>query len=448
MIDTIILRIHDLIKYPATVNILNKGKSNASTQFFANKKTVEDMENKQLNSIFYHGSDHIDLVNHRNTMTIPSSHYELAYKIDFKADYIEFNFSIPKYKWGSNLFQFISYYIQDPRTDYKNLMNFIQSFKQRLMDNISDYDIEINRLDFCYNQFFVTKEELSRYMEIQEKAFEKKARSSGSFKKYGKETLMLVTDRYSFKTYHKGPEFRKNDYRKLSENNKKSLDLQKMVQIADRTLRYELTVRSSYMFYQWKQIYIEGKKRVKLKSVYTYLYRALRIHMKKNIPAKKFFVKSEYDNWKLFQNEYGKQWPVKFMNNHNVTFTYELFNALYKEFWKHVHSVQIKTSSINSVPIIKKRISQYNSQEAIKTMLGSRKAPIKNANRLLFYFDISQRTSLKRYMQRGMMSNRTYQRIMIVFKRLNLGDYNPAVNLATPSLGFQDYKYYFPNYVV
>ncbi len=65
--------------------------------------------------------------------------------------------------------------------------------------------------------------------------------------------IILKTTRFSFKVYDKGAEFRKNDYEKSAKNTFKSYDLQKMVDIADRTLRYECTFRSSYFFYQWMQ---------------------------------------------------------------------------------------------------------------------------------------------------------------------------------------------------
>ncbi len=447
MIDNIVLRIHNLKKYSSTVNILHRNKKTAATQIFTDTNMMNYLNEKPIHAVFYHNSDHLELVNHRNSITLPSSHYELAYVINFKADFIEFNFSIPKYRFGSNLFQFIDYFSQMAEKQFGILMNFIQRWKGNFIDDISDYDLEIVRVDFCYNQFFVSKHEALRYMELQEKAFEKKARGAGSFKKYGTETLMLVTDRYSFKVYYKGAEFRKNDYRKLAEKNYKSYDLKKMVEIADRTLRYECTFRSSYMFYQWKQIYVEGRKRVK-GSVYTYLYGALKIHNKKNIDAKKFFVKSRYDQWKQFQLKDGKNWPLNFIGDHQVTFTYDLFNKLYDEFWKHIRTVQIKTSGHNSHPAVKKMFQRVNREDATKVFFSNRKATAKNINKLMFYFDLSQKQSLKNYMKKGLMSERTYQRIMKVFNRVGLADYNPAVNLAKPELGYSDYKYYFGNFVV
>jgi len=284
-------------------------------------------------------------------------------------------------------------------------------------------------------------------MEIQEKAFEKKARSSGSFQKHGiNETLAIKTDRYYFKVYHKGAEFRKNDYKELSKKNRNSYDLKKMLQIADRTLRYEITYHSSYMFYQWKQLYVEGKKRIK--TVYTYLFRALKIHNKKIIPKTGFFIKSRFDNWKQYQKRDGVKWPQNFRGDKQVTFTFDLFNKLYDEFWNNIKSVQIKTSSNVSVPILKKRIDEYNAQENCKIALSTcRKPKFKNTGRLLFYFEISQRISLKIYMRKGMISQRQYERIIKVFKRLGLADYNPVVNLATPAVGYADYKYYFGHYV-
>jgi hypothetical protein len=455
MIDTIIMRLHGLDNYKATVNILNKRKTGASTQFYVDEATGKGIEYKSVHAVFYDGSNHIDLVNHRNSIKLPSSHYELAYKIDFKADFIEFNFSIPKYRWGTNLFQFIDYFSQSAEKQFNILMEFIRRWKANLLDTISDYDLEIVRLDFCYNQFFVSKEEALKYKNIQEKAFEKKARGAGSFQKYGDETLMLKTDRYSFKVYHKGPEFYKGDYKRLAKNNIKGYDLQKLLDISNRILRYECTFRSSYLFYAWQQLYVNSSRHVK-RNVYTYLFRTLRIQeaarsqkkISDNIVAKRFFVKSRFDNWSQYLSRDGIDAPKNFFNDHKVSFTFELFHVLFKEFWKHVNSVQIKTSSNVSVHLLRKRIDSYNREENTKIALSTCKQPkFKNVNHLLFYFEISQRTSLKSYMRKGMISARTYQRIIKVFKRLGLADYNPVVNLATPSLGYQDYKSYFQKYV-
>lgn len=58
-------------------------------------------------------------------------------------------------------------------------------------------------------------------------------------------------------------------------------------------------------FYQWTQIYVESKKRVKKPNVYTHLFRALGIHMKKTIRKKNFYIKSKFDHWQDYQKADG-----------------------------------------------------------------------------------------------------------------------------------------------
>ncbi len=125
MIDTIGLRIHNLDKYKATVNILHNSKDNACTEVYINEETAERIEHMNIHAYLFHNSNHLELVNHRSSITLPSSHYELSYMINWKADFIEFNFSVPKYCFGSNLFQYIDYYSQTAEKQFKILMDFI-----------------------------------------------------------------------------------------------------------------------------------------------------------------------------------------------------------------------------------------------------------------------------------------------------------------------------------
>ncbi|MFO7852067.1 MAG: hypothetical protein R6X28_06360 [Bacteroidales bacterium] len=93
MIDTIVLRIHNISQYPGIVDRLmdlNEGQksydiSNAhEKRRFVQLKQVEYGDTGKLFTFY------------RNKVLI-SSHYYLGYYVNLGKDYVEFNFSIPKY---------------------------------------------------------------------------------------------------------------------------------------------------------------------------------------------------------------------------------------------------------------------------------------------------------------------------------------------------------------
>lgn len=167
------------------ISLIQK-KPEASTRFFVDEKTAGSItEVPDVHAVLYHNSNLVDLVNYRAPITLPSSHYSIACHINYKADFIEFNFSIPKFRYGTNLFQFIDYFSQSAEKQFSILMDFLQRFKRNFIDQIRDYDLEIVRIDFCYNQFFLSREEALQYKSFQEKALRKKPGRPGALKNMG-----------------------------------------------------------------------------------------------------------------------------------------------------------------------------------------------------------------------------------------------------------------------
>ncbi|MBN8785456.1 MAG: hypothetical protein J0I84_00045, partial [Terrimonas sp.] len=216
MIDTIVLRIHNISKYKRLYDQFYRPtkEKNSITKAYIDEDSGEYMEMGYSAALVFHDNNRVLPLMHRSAVYVPSSHYSVSYVISTQKDFLEFNFSIPKYIWSTNVMQFINLFDNSETILFGELQKFITEFindnchERPLMD-----DIEINRIDFCYNQFFNSKDDALAYLAEQNKLLVKYARSSGNkFRSYDT-SIMYVTRRYSFKIYHKGTEFAKNDYK-------------------------------------------------------------------------------------------------------------------------------------------------------------------------------------------------------------------------------------------
>lgn len=219
-----------------------------------------------------------------NTLKIPSSSYELNYYYDPDKDFIHFEFSIPKFLYGHNVLQFVPH-VTDTEFGvtwckewqwqrehvWERLQRFIYSFwrKQFSCDVRDDHRIiwkldwrklEIRRIDLCWNEVFNTKEDALEKLNAQKKIKWKYARETSDYKSDWATTVFYRTKMYSAKIYHKGTEFYKNDSKELKKLNVKrkkngqpEFNIEEIQQLADRTLRYEMTFRNSYMSYLYQR---------------------------------------------------------------------------------------------------------------------------------------------------------------------------------------------------
>src|SRR6202008_68276 len=101
----------------------------------------------------HHDTNTILPLTKRSSIYIASSHYSVSYQYNLANDYIDFNLSVPKALYGTNIIQFVKYYSQDSDVIYKALLDFVKYFIDKyLIEPVSLLDIELTRLDFCYNQ--------------------------------------------------------------------------------------------------------------------------------------------------------------------------------------------------------------------------------------------------------------------------------------------------------
>ncbi len=378
MIDTVEFRVHDLKKHLRVVQWLDR-------QMTRTGKTISKVEDDEVwtveqkvnfrTLIKYHDTGNEHTVAHFNELR--SDHYSIAYKIDYIRDFVSFNVSVPKYIFGTNILlynrppQDKNYsYVHHSTIErnlheaYKRLFRFFNRFFTVQFGEIEiDWkDVEINRIDICYNQMFDSKESAFDYLNQLRKLKKKYARNSTNYSRDWKTSIVYKTERYSFKVYHKGTEFAKNDARKLREVNdagKGRFDVDYYQKFADRILRYELTFRNSQLSYLYMNhlfrpdcyIWKEGVKfwktaKAKKADKENYMaYRAgLETHEKHAIDyvnsminkVKKFYLEGNPKSERFdLETDEGKflAYPVKKERfNQAALFSPELFALLGKQF--------------------------------------------------------------------------------------------------------------------
>lgn len=280
MIDTIIMRLHNLRKYELLIRRLEV-KNNPGYSKETAKVDMEEVQN--LRGMGYKQPKQIlDIlkVNRTGEFIVKtqvakqmnaSNHYAFTYYIDWTKDYIEFNFSVPKYKYGSNVLMFVEHnmdrdfaYSLNSTMEYNIkrapniILSFIKNFwkNEFILEDIDFRDVEINRIDVCFNQVFSTKEEALRYLEYQKRLKKKYGQEEEGVLRQYATSFMYVTKRYSAKIYHKGAEYTANDLKEHLKINKAKgkeyFNTGEFQKFADRILRYELTIRNSYINYLYK----------------------------------------------------------------------------------------------------------------------------------------------------------------------------------------------------
>lgn len=449
MIDTIIIRINNLSQYPKIYDkYYNPDKDNFSfTKAFVDQETGEMSEEERgmkLNMI-YHDRDRFLPILHVNKLNLPSSHYTIAIKIDVNQDFLEFNFSIPKKIFGTNVMQFINYYEQDCDTQYYMLIKFLADFQSEyLPEKVLPFDFEINRIDLCYNQFFNSKNDALEYLDHQKKLLVKYARSSKNNYRSYDTSLMYITARYSFKIYHKGTEFKKNDLGKILKlENIEDMPLQRIIDESENILRYEMTFRKSMLNYLHEQYFEVSKKQAE--SNYQSDYPLSRMLGQMAIIYPKL-----YENYKgrskviALSSEIDHTTDFEILSkSRNIKFDLQFWKIIHEAFWKKVSDYQLNPQL--SIDEIKLRVDNWNNDIQLKNQFRRKKECGKDTSRLMILAILSQKldnfSELKNY-----ISESSFYRFKRELAKIGITTNDAKIDIPRPSLNYHDYKIIFKDY--
>lgn len=267
MVDSIIFKVYDLQLHKELVQFLYKpeARTGKELQHVELTETEQDLE---IHKRVWHGRQFRDFTSGKITRFnyrdfLKSSNYDISFAIG--SDFIEFNISVPKYLYGTNVFQFLPHRWDKNYTDFfatdKNLIRelvfkrFVRFmtyfFKKHLGGLVDQRLVEYMRIDLAFVKVFYDKETAISYLAQLKRIAQKHWRDDPSkVSSYGS-TIYYKTREYTFKIYHKGAEFKKNDGKEIKKLIKKNLvthdEIQEIQSVADRMVRYEMEFRNSYI---------------------------------------------------------------------------------------------------------------------------------------------------------------------------------------------------------
>jgi len=348
MVDTIIIRVHDLKKHKDLLHYVNLNfKGTSKNTVYIPKSEHENLsksplaDEKFIIDYFRNEKTGIHLVRYKSQERLNNSgHYYFHAFENRDRDFLEFNFSIPKYIFGTNILMHVEH-LENKNFQYSNgqsfdynikrsydlLISFINRFfKTEFIDCMVDYTcVEINRIDLCFNQVFDSKKQALEYLEYQKQIRRKNSRiDSNSFREY-ETSLMYVTKRHSLKVYHKGTEYLKHDKKEHNRiNNEKGREVFNIAGLqafADKILRYEVTFRDTMLSYLYNHKIF--RKNCPVHSANYKLYKAVEAAKLKN---DRISVKN-----RTFNNESQK---YRFMTNNPYVIISKESNMVFKRISK------------------------------------------------------------------------------------------------------------------
>ncbi|NER13550.1 hypothetical protein GWK08_08890 [Leptobacterium flavescens] len=195
-------------------------------------------------------------LNTRGKLNITSADYRVRWSESISKDALIFSLSVPKYLYGHNIGQFVpnvhsQEFMRNPfgwrmwNRQTQNLLPRIVQFIYRFFDDLTYYlsmpsiqnfniaDVELLRIDFCYNQFFPSQAMALDKLEAQKKFYNSRVRKNSKVHSDYKTSFNYrhSDNGFYFKIYHKGEEFlrpkgrdNKSDFKRLLGENLKFLE--------------------------------------------------------------------------------------------------------------------------------------------------------------------------------------------------------------------------------
>lgn len=434
MIDTIKLILTNVSKYPLIQTQYERATKTGNTLITIDEDTGEFFENTKIRALLHHDSNSLIPLIQRGSLHIASSLYALSYKYNVQSDSIDFEFSIPKYIYGTNILQFVNYFDQDVESQYNKLMGFVEGFANKhFIEKIDLIDLQLARIDFCYNQFFASKYDALKYLNEQKELLTKYARSTKNDYRSYETSLSYITKRYSFKIYHKGTEFKKHDKVKLANNNPTGENIDYLQEVSDKILRYEVTFRKAQIDYLFRENelykpYLNFMFNEKSRKVF-------------RLTNPKFYERSLKfsENGKNYVFAKLKQFEA--IDTDTVYFSEDVFSVLYNFFWDYVKKYQLECK-ISVYDVMKKVELKNQERDQIKDP-ALRKKLSYNKPMIVTLALLSQYYSLDELRKTGLMAKTQFFHYQAKLKTLGFTSKNRLADIAPPSLDYLEYKYYF-----
>lgn len=459
MIDTVVLRIHRLEeKYGHIVKYLNQVNTDTYKKTFRHYAN----ENPTKTSTLFADTGRLLTLRSRTSINVPSSHYNISVDINKERDFIEFNFSLPKFLHSTNVLQFVDFHEQSINHTYNKFLSELDRFFNLYLPLPPDkIDVEINRIDFCFNQFFLSKQDSLRYLDEQRNLNIEYARADkNKFNSYDT-TINYITDNYSFKIYHKGTEFRKNDYNKLIKNNPKNINVPEMAETSDKILRYELTARKGLLNYLFKQR-IKGDENTMVNhnlSMISSLRGTKRNLIVNTIKDGKMLISaSTKNNIELYLNKtinnksfgfhldslwnYPSQKPIDLLENFEMPFDGLMFEHLHQFFWERVKKYQLGVKM--GITDIQKKIKDHQEEMSFKNKLFNKNETIAQTGQLVMIATLAQYIDLSDL--KTVLPKATYYRYKKKMEEFGISKHCPDIAVRPPDLDYASYFYYFGKY--
>ena len=279
--DTIVYKIHNASKYPfliAAIDVVkNKGRSKIDFESGVFKNpNIKDFDTAFANIKL----GKFRWVSPIATVRIPSFQSDVVIQHEISDDRVRFEYSIPKFYMSNNVCEVIpglsskwsksdtfdmaslccDYWYKIIRTSIHHVIFSLTSG----LEKIANFDIEVSRFDIALNQIFDNIDDALFYLDAQKRARIPKAAEINFVPFASAITSKDSSNRWYWKIYHKGLEFKKNSVphirKKYEVENLRSQTLRRTYEnlpalqiYADCCLRYELECKSGLMSYLFNQ---------------------------------------------------------------------------------------------------------------------------------------------------------------------------------------------------
>jgi len=276
MIDTIHLKVWDIKKHDALYrNLLFHSKTKSKRFGLNENEPLKQPTHKRWldRDIFYfEGTKSTIEKFSQHSHVVASWHYSISISVDIVRDFISINLSIPKYLFGTNIFQSLPHKkdkLYNSSNEFRqvetqiiqgrnNLRTYIQFFFEKEFSACKVYYdlVELARIDFCFNLVFPDKSSALSYLGAQKQVTKKYQRDSTDVLNNYQTSFFYRNADYSFKVYHKGTEYAMHDFNKhmrMNEVLKINYPCHDLQNFADRVLRFEMSFFSSYISKLWAQ---------------------------------------------------------------------------------------------------------------------------------------------------------------------------------------------------